>query len=59
MGREQLRRKLATAFPGSFLLQKRCRCTVHVYGNGPSADVAVAACGRCQRYARVRRRRGA
>lgn len=48
-----LRRCLAAAFPGAFLLRKRCRCKLHIFGTGPLADREVVAvpCARCRRYA--------
>jgi hypothetical protein len=47
-----LRRRLAAAFPGAFLLQKRCRCVLLVHGPGrPMDEVTVVSCPRCRRYA--------
>jgi hypothetical protein len=47
-----LRRRLAAAFPGAFLLQKRCRCSLRVHGPGrPMDEITVVPCARCRRYA--------
>ncbi len=48
------RRMLAAAFPGAFLLQKRCKCRLHVYGDGPQAEVLAEPCARCRRYEWIR-----
>jgi hypothetical protein len=56
---KDIRRRLAACFPGAFLLQKRCRCVLHVFGRGPKAEVRVEPCVRCSRYARIRARAGA
>lgn len=54
MNGQLVRARLRQVFPGAFLLTKRCRCTVHVFGEGPDAQVGVAPCSRCRRYARYR-----
>ncbi|MEW6542443.1 MAG: hypothetical protein AB1411_02405 [Nitrospirota bacterium] len=57
MNGQLVRTQLRRLFPGSFLLTKRCRCTVHVYGDGAQAPINVDACGRCRRYARWKAQR--
>ena len=45
-----VRSRLRQAFPGAFLLRKRCRCTLHVFGQGHKALVDVEPCKPCLRY---------
>lgn len=57
-----IRHRLATIFPGAFLLQKRCRCTLHLAGpeGDPNARVlGVEICPRCRRYGWYRTKMGA
>jgi hypothetical protein len=53
---ESARRHLAAAFPGAFLLRKRCRCTVHTAtpGQGRAPLCWVVPCARCVRFAWVK-----
>jgi hypothetical protein len=59
MHTQAVRSRLRQAFAGTFLLRKRCRCTVHVFGRGPTALIDVEPCKPCLRYDAFQRlRRG-
>ncbi|MER3425253.1 MAG: hypothetical protein C4293_20530 [Nitrospiraceae bacterium] len=56
-----IRRRLATVFPDTFLLAKRCKCRLHIAGpeeNPRSLILGVEPCARCRRYAWYLRRAG-
>jgi hypothetical protein len=50
---EAARRDLAAAFQGTFLLRRRCRCTIYVTepGQGRKPLCWAVPCSRCIRYA--------